>query len=104
MLDSFDGSSTFHQRRRWFLFLKRSSIAILIAAAGVFAAAPGLAQNEAQQEDLKKEIDALREGQAAMQRELSLDRQIEELRKGQEAIQRQLDEIKKLIEARPAAA
>src|SRR5688572_6298628 len=39
-----------------------------------------------------------------MQRELSLDRQIEELRKGQEAIQRQLDEIKKLIEARPAAA
>jgi protein-disulfide isomerase len=57
-----------------------------------------------QDEDLRKEIAALKAGQEAMQRELALEKQIDELRQGQEAIRKQLEEIKTLLQQRPAAA
>ena len=57
-----------------------------------------------QDDDLRKEIAALKAGQEAMQRELALEKQIDELRQGQEAMRKQLEEIKTLLQQRPAAA
>jgi protein-disulfide isomerase len=68
-------------------------------ACSLLAAAPVLGQDE----DLRQQIAALEEGQAAIQRELALEKQIDELRQGQEAIRKQLEEIKVLLQQRPAA-
>src|SRR5262245_49978173 len=73
----------------------------LAIATSLSLAAGASAQRD---EDLRKELDALKQGQEEIQRQIALDDQIQELRKGQEAMQRQLDEIKKLLQARPAEA
>lgn len=82
------------------MFGTRLHVPVLLVLALLATGRPAL---YGQDDELRKELDALREGQEAIQRELALDREIQELRRGQEAIQRQLDEIKKLLEARPAA-
>jgi protein-disulfide isomerase len=78
----------------------KRNILTALAAWSLLASWPVLGQNE----DLRKEIAALREGQEAMQRELALEKQIDELRQGQESIRKQLEEIKTLLQQRPAAA
>jgi protein-disulfide isomerase len=64
--------------------MRTKSVAILsgLIAAGLLAASPGIAQSSDDTQGLKKEIQALKEGQ--------------------QAIQKDLQEIKKLIAARPA--
>ena len=59
-----------------------------------------------QQEDssLRDELDALKQGQEQIQREIHLMREVEALKKGQSEIKKELEEIRKLLEQRPAAA
>ena len=73
----------------------------LLVGLGLVGVLPASAQRDT---DMRKELDALKQGQEAIQRQIALDDQIDELRKGQEAMQRQLEEIKALLAARPAAA
>jgi hypothetical protein len=73
----------------------------LVALAAVaLMATPALAQDD----DVRKELEALKQGQQDLQRQIELEKEIEALKKGQEAIQKELAEIKRLIQTRPAAA
>jgi len=53
---------------------------------------------------LKKEIEALKEGQRINQEFRLLGKDLEALRDGQRALQKDLQDIKTLLQARPAAA
>jgi protein-disulfide isomerase len=81
--------------------INRALRLIVLVAFSLATWSPAFAQRD---DDLRKELDALKRGQAEIQRQIALEDQIEALRKGQEAIERQLDEIKALLQARPAAA
>ena len=74
--------------------------ALAIAMLGLLISAPTFAQRD---QDLEDQIEALKQGQDAMRREIGLEREIEALKAGQADIRKQLDEIKRLIQARPAA-
>ena len=78
---------------------KAALAAVLLAS---WLTAPGLAQDSDQ--ELRDEIEALKQGQESIQRQIELKNEIDELKKGQTDIQKQLEEIKKLVQARPAAA
>ena len=60
----------------------------------------------AQQEDssLRDELDALKQGQEQIQRQIRLMREIEALKRGQSEIKKELEEIRKLVQQRPVAA
>ena len=83
--------------RRW-----KNRLAGVVAAITLLATVPAFAADG--DEDLRAEIEALKAGQEAIQRQIELENQIEALQKGQEAMQKDLAEIKRLIQARPAAA
>jgi protein-disulfide isomerase len=78
---------------------KPALAAVLLAS---WLTAPGLAQQSDQ--ELRDEIEALKQGQESIQRQIELKNEIEELKKGQAEIQKQLEELKKLVQSRPAAA
>lgn len=69
---------------------------VLVAA---LLAVPAFAQDD----ELREELKALKEGQEEIQRQMGLEQQIEALKQGQEEIQKQLAELKQLMQARPAA-
>ena len=62
---------------------------------------PSFGQEES---ELRDELEELKRGQEAIQRQIELKQEIEELKKGQADIRKQLEEIRKLLQARPTAA
>lgn len=72
-------------------------------AAGLILAAPALAQ-QADDQELRDQIAALKEGQEAIQKQIELESKIDALQKGQDEMRQQLEELKKLMVERPAAA
>jgi protein-disulfide isomerase len=72
----------------------------LCALAAVLLAPPVLGQQLDQQ--LRDEIAALKAGQEAIRRQISLEAKIDELQKGQEEMRKQLAELTRLLEERAA--
>ena len=56
-----------------------------------------------QESELRDELEELKRGQEAIQRQIELKQEIDELKKGQADIRKQLEEIMKLLQTRPAA-
>jgi len=75
------------------------AVVILVMLAGL-GAVPGVAQQPG--EDLRKELEALKESQARMQRELDVKREIDALKASQSRIEKDVQEIKSLLQARPS--
>jgi protein-disulfide isomerase len=68
----------------------------------LLVAAPVLAQSSDQQ--VRDQLEDLKAGQEAIQQQIALEAKIDALQKGQEEMRQQLEELKKLLQARPAAA
>jgi hypothetical protein len=77
--------------------MKKLAGPVIVLALLLFAARPGSAQSSAEVEALQRENEALRGV-------LSLQKEIEALRDGQRSLQKDLEEIKTLLRSRPAAA
>ena len=77
------------------------NIGLGIAVLSLLLPWPSLAQQE--ESELQKELEELKRGQEAIQRQIELKQEIEELKKGQADIRNQLQEIIKLLQTRPAA-
>jgi hypothetical protein len=75
---------------------------IALAVLVLLPAAPGFGQQAGS--DVRKELEALKEGQARMQKDLELKKDLDALKEGQAQVQKDLQEIKALLQARPAAA
>src|SRR2546426_12411346 len=73
-----------------------------LAALILMPVTPGFAQQAGS--DVRKELDALREGQAKMRKDLEIKKDLDALKEGQARLQKDLQEIKTLLQARPAAA
>ena len=70
----------------------------------LFCPQAGWSQSSDELNALKKEIEALKEGQRINQEFRLLGKDLEALRDGQRALQKDLQDIKTLLQARPAAA
>ncbi len=81
--------------------MKKLVAAATLVAMTLFYASPGFTQQAS--EDLRKELEALKEGQVRIQRDLELRKELEAVKEGQRAIQRELQGIKDLLQARPAS-
>ena len=77
--------------------MKKLTGPVIVLALLLFAARSGAAQSSAQVEALERENEALRGV-------LTLQKEIEALREGQRSMQKDLEEIKTLLRSRPAAA
>jgi hypothetical protein len=79
-----------------------AALAAALATLALLPAGPGFAQQAGS--DMKKELEALKEGQAKMQRELEIKKDLDALKEGQIRLQKDIQELKTLLQARPAAA
>jgi protein-disulfide isomerase len=75
---------------------------IALAALILLPVTTGFAQQAGS--DVRKELDALKEGQARMRKDLEIKKDLDALKEGQARLQKDLQEIKTLLQARPAAA
>ncbi len=77
---------------------------LALAALVLLPAAPGFAQ-QAHSDDLRKELQGLKEGREGMQANLNLDfkKELDALKEGQARLQKDLQEIKTLLQAVPPA-
>jgi len=82
--------------------MRRLRPVIALAALILMPVTPGFAQQAGS--DVRKELDALREGQAKMRKDLEIKKDLDALKEGQARLQKDLQEIKTLLQARPAAA
>src|SRR5215831_11820598 len=82
--------------------MRRITIVLTLAAVALIPTAGGFAQQAGS--DVKKELEALKEGQAKMQRDLELKKELDALKEGQAKLQKDLQEIKAMLQARPAGA
>ncbi len=82
--------------------MKHTKRILVAVSLGALFVAPLAAQKD--QEELRREIEALKAGQDAIRSEIDLERRIDALQAGQAEIRKQLEEISKQLAARPAAA
>ncbi|SRR6266571_3298336 len=82
--------------------MRRLAPMVALAALALLPAAPGFAQQAGS--DVRKELEALKEGQAKMQKDLELKKDLDALKEGQARLEKDLQEVKTLLQARPAAA
>ena len=75
-----------------------------LAALMLASAAPGWPQTGQALEDLGKQIEKLRDDLKLSDALQALAKELEALKEGQKALQKDLQEIKTLLQARPAAA
>jgi protein-disulfide isomerase len=79
-----------------------AALAAALATLALLPAGSGFAQQAGS--DMRKEIEALKEGQARMQREIEIKKDLDALKEGQTRLQKDIQELKTLLQARPAAA
>jgi len=74
-----------------------------LAALILASAAPGWSQTDQGLEDLGKQIERLRDDLKLSDALKALAKEVEAIKEGQKALQKDLQEIKTLLQARPAA-
>ena len=82
--------------------MRRVVTVIALAGLTLLAGTPGYGQQAGT--DIKKELEALKAGQAKMRSDLELKKELDEIKEGQAKLRAELQEIKALLQARPAAA